>query len=131
VPVQATALLVLVWGVTGCGEDRAARDAGSASDGALDATGGDRLDAASVPDAASPDAAVPVVDPACTQNGCLRSLEHVGDYAQSVLEPFLEPGVTIDYRVVAGGGHVDVAFGFVAQAQRRTEESIAWIRDRL
>lgn len=40
-------------------------------------------------------------------------------------------GVTVDYRVVPEGGHTDVAFGTVVQAQRRTEESVAWIRARL
>jgi S-formylglutathione hydrolase FrmB len=40
-------------------------------------------------------------------------------------------GMDIDYRIVPGGGHVDVAFGFVAEAQLRTQESIEWIRARL
>ncbi|MEW5852162.1 MAG: lipase family protein [Myxococcota bacterium] len=40
-------------------------------------------------------------------------------------------GVTVDYVVVSGGGHVDVAFGFVAQNQLRTEESVDWLRGQL
>jgi dienelactone hydrolase len=40
-------------------------------------------------------------------------------------------GVTVDYDVVPGGGHTDVAFGFVAYQELRTNESIAWLRERL
>jgi acetyl esterase/lipase len=40
-------------------------------------------------------------------------------------------GVEVDYEVVAGGGHTDVAFGFVAYRQLRTDESIAWLRGQL
>ncbi|HTM20486.1 MAG TPA: lipase family protein, partial [Kofleriaceae bacterium] len=40
-------------------------------------------------------------------------------------------GVDVDYVVVPGGGHEDIAFGFVASPQRRTAESIAWLRANL
>lgn len=40
-------------------------------------------------------------------------------------------GVELDYEVVPGGTHVDVAFGFVASDELRTVESVAWIRSRL
>lgn len=42
------------------------------------------------------DAAVPVVDPECEANGCLRSLDEVGDFSRAELEPYLQPGVAID-----------------------------------
>ena len=40
-------------------------------------------------------------------------------------------GDTVDYEVVAGGHHTDVAFGFLAIEQKRTAASLGWIRDRL
>ncbi len=40
-------------------------------------------------------------------------------------------GVTVDYELVPDGGHVDVAFGFVAYPQLRTTQSIAWLKARL
>jgi len=40
-------------------------------------------------------------------------------------------GNTVDYRIVPGGGHIDTAFGYVAQNQLRTEESIGWVLERL
>lgn len=40
-------------------------------------------------------------------------------------------GVTVDYELVPDGGHVDVAFGFVAYPQARTAQSIAWLKARL
>lgn len=40
-------------------------------------------------------------------------------------------GMEIDYRVVEGGTHIDVAFGFVASAELRTEESTRWVLDRV
>jgi hypothetical protein len=39
--------------------------------------------------------------------------------------------VEVEYEVVPGGGHTDVAFGFVAYRQLRTDESIAWLREHL
>jgi dienelactone hydrolase len=40
-------------------------------------------------------------------------------------------GASVDYRVVDGAGHTDVAFGVVAFTQLRADESRAWIRARL
>ena len=40
-------------------------------------------------------------------------------------------GVVVDYEVVPGGAHGDVAHGFVAAFERRTADSIAWIRGRV
>jgi acetyl esterase/lipase len=40
-------------------------------------------------------------------------------------------GNEIDYEIVPGGHHIDVAFGFVAYPQKRTNESIAWVRAEL
>lgn len=40
-------------------------------------------------------------------------------------------GVDVDYVVVPGGTHTDVAWGFLANQELRTDESIAWIRARL
>ena len=40
-------------------------------------------------------------------------------------------GMKVEYEVVPGAGHSDVAFGFVASNEHRTAESIAWLRDQL
>lgn len=40
-------------------------------------------------------------------------------------------GVTVDYELVPGGSHVDVAFGAVIYRERRTDDSLAWLRARL
>lgn len=40
-------------------------------------------------------------------------------------------GASVEYETVPGAGHVDVAFGFLAFPQARTEEALAWLRDRL
>ncbi|MCC6999273.1 MAG: hypothetical protein IT370_31970 [Deltaproteobacteria bacterium] len=40
-------------------------------------------------------------------------------------------GNSVDYEVVPGGTHTNVAFGFVAYQELRTTESIAWLRARL
>ncbi|MBI5500204.1 MAG: hypothetical protein HY907_08180 [Deltaproteobacteria bacterium] len=52
-------------------------------------------------------------------------------WTRAVVEALRAGGVTVDYEVVPGGGHTDVAFGFVAYRQLRTDESIAWLRSRL
>ena len=62
-----------------------------------------------------------------------------GDADAVVLEPWTRELVTalrqgpaaVDYRVVPGGRHSDIAFGFLAVPQRRTEEGLRWIRERL
>lgn len=40
-------------------------------------------------------------------------------------------GVEVELEIVPGGGHLDVAFGFLAVPQRRTEKVLAWLRERL
>jgi hypothetical protein len=40
-------------------------------------------------------------------------------------------GVKVDYEVVRGGTHFDVAFGWITAFDRRTKESIAWLRQQL
>lgn len=40
-------------------------------------------------------------------------------------------GVTVDYEIVPGSGHLGMAFGFVATYETRTTESIAWLRGKL
>jgi len=48
-----------------------------------------------------------------------------------LVEALRAAGQSVDYVVVEGGTHTDVAFGFVSQAELRTDESISWIRERL
>ena len=76
-------------------------DAGAADVGAADAGGA--TDAASSPDVGSPpdasgpaDAGAVAPDPACTANGCLRSVQAAGDYTKAQLAPYLQAGVVID-----------------------------------
>jgi hypothetical protein len=40
-------------------------------------------------------------------------------------------GVSVDYHVVAHGTHFNTAFGFVAQNELATADSLAWLRERL
>lgn len=40
-------------------------------------------------------------------------------------------GMDIDYRIVEGGTHIDVAFGFVASNELRTVESTRWVLERV
>jgi dienelactone hydrolase len=40
-------------------------------------------------------------------------------------------GVQVGYEVVPGGTHTDVAFGYLASYELRTEASIAWVRARV
>lgn len=40
-------------------------------------------------------------------------------------------GVTVDFQIVPGADHLDIAFGYLAYYQRRTEDAIAWLGDRL
>lgn len=48
-------------------------------------------------------------------------------WTADLVEALRAGGVTVDYEVVFGGTHTDVAFGFVAESQHRTDESIAWV----
>jgi pimeloyl-ACP methyl ester carboxylesterase len=52
-------------------------------------------------------------------------------HTAEMVADFEEAGMTVDFQVVEGAGHVDLAFGFVAFQERRTAESIAWIRSHL
>jgi hypothetical protein len=40
-------------------------------------------------------------------------------------------GVQVDYVLVPDAGHVDLAFGYLAYPQARTEDALAWLRARL
>jgi acetyl esterase/lipase len=40
-------------------------------------------------------------------------------------------GVEVTLNLVPGGGHVDTAFGFLATAERATDDSVAWVLDQL
>lgn len=42
-----------------------------------------------------------------------------------------EGGVEVDYEVVDGATHTDLAFGFVAAYERATDSSVAWLRETL
>lgn len=46
-----------------------------------------------------------------------------------LVETLRAGGVDVEYEIVPGGTHTDVAFGFVAFAELRTEESLSWLRD--
>jgi len=48
--------------------------------------------------------------------------------SRALVDDLRAGGVEVDYRVVPGGEHTTVAFGFVASDELRTEESVAWIR---
>ncbi|MBI5488233.1 MAG: hypothetical protein HY905_12945 [Deltaproteobacteria bacterium] len=52
-------------------------------------------------------------------------------WTRAVVDALRAGGVTVEYEVVPGGGHTDVAFGFVAYRQLRTDDSIAWLRSHL
>ena len=49
----------------------------------------------------------------------------------AVVKALRDGGVTVDYEVVQGGSHADIAFGLVTSAERRTQDSIAWLHERL
>lgn len=42
-----------------------------------------------------------------------------------------QAGVDVTYRVVPGGTHDDIAFGFLAFPQLRTESALAWVEEQL
>jgi acetyl esterase/lipase len=46
-----------------------------------------------------------------------------------LVETLRDGGVDVDYVVVPGGHHTDVAFSFLAYPQLRDDEAIAWLRD--
>jgi dienelactone hydrolase len=68
--------------------DAAARTDGRQGDAQADAT----TDGAAAD--ASARSAEP--DPGCTRNGCLRGVEHLGEYTTLQIAPLLQPGVFID-----------------------------------
>lgn len=48
-------------------------------------------------------------------------------HTRALVDALRAGGVEVEYEVVPGAGHIDLAFGFVADAQARTEESVAWV----
>lgn len=52
-------------------------------------------------------------------------------HTDALVADLREGGMEIDYRVVEGGTHIDVAFGFVATNELRTEESTRWVLERV
>jgi predicted esterase len=50
---------------------------------------------------------------------------------RQVVHALQDGGVDVDYVVVDGGHHVDVAFGWLAYPQVRTEDALSWLRARL
>lgn len=48
-----------------------------------------------------------------------------------VVEALRRGGVVVEYELVPGGTHTDVAWGFLAFEERRTAASIAWLREQL
>jgi dienelactone hydrolase len=50
---------------------------------------------------------------------------------RQAVEALRQGGVQVDYEVVPGATHFDLAFGFVTAAEKRTRESVAWLRERL
>lgn len=50
---------------------------------------------------------------------------------RQLVEALRAGGVNVEYEVVPGGTHSDVAFGFLAVKELRTLESIAWVRSKL
>jgi pimeloyl-ACP methyl ester carboxylesterase len=47
---------------------------------------------------------------------------------RALIDALRAGGVNVDYEVVPGGTHIDIAFGDVALMERRTNEAIAWVR---
>lgn len=47
---------------------------------------------------------------------------------REVVDALRGGGVVVDYVVVPGGSHLNVAFGYLAYQELRTTESIAWLR---
>ncbi len=49
----------------------------------------------------------------------------------ALVENLKKGGIKLDYILLPSGSHTDIAFGFVAQKQIKTDESIQWIREQL
>lgn len=52
-------------------------------------------------------------------------------HTNAVVDALRAGGMDVDYRVVAGGHHTDVAFFVLAIPQIRTEEVLSWLREQL
>lgn len=52
-------------------------------------------------------------------------------HTKELVDELSGAGLDIDYVVVPNGGHVDVAFSFLAVQQLRTEEALGWLREQL
>lgn len=52
-------------------------------------------------------------------------------HTRALVDALRAGGVAVEYEVVPGAGHTDVAFGFVADDEARTDASVAWILEHL
>ncbi|MCC6807864.1 MAG: hypothetical protein IT381_10600 [Deltaproteobacteria bacterium] len=52
-------------------------------------------------------------------------------HTRAMVEDLRAGGVSVDYVVVPGGAHTDVAFSFVAQKQSHSEDAVAWLEAQL
>jgi hypothetical protein len=52
-------------------------------------------------------------------------------YTHQLVDDLNAAGMDVEITDVAGGTHIDTAFGFVASAEHATTESVAWIEDAL
>lgn len=52
-------------------------------------------------------------------------------HTEELVESLRSGGVEVDYLLVNGGNHTNVAFGFLANEELRTAESIAWLKEQL
>lgn len=50
---------------------------------------------------------------------------------RTMVDALRASGMNVEYEVVPGGTHTNVAFGFVAAMELRTNESVAWVRSRV
>jgi pimeloyl-ACP methyl ester carboxylesterase len=75
-------------------------------------------------------AEVPAGLPVAVYQGALDSVVPAA-FTRELVAGLRADGVSVHYVEVAGGRHDDVAFGPLADAQLRTEASVAWVRERL
>lgn len=52
-------------------------------------------------------------------------------HTKELVDELSSAGLDVDYVVVPNGGHVDLAFSFLAVQQLRTEEALGWLREQL
>jgi pimeloyl-ACP methyl ester carboxylesterase len=50
---------------------------------------------------------------------------------RELVESLRAGGVKVDYEIVPGGGHAGIAFGGLVSMELRTNESLAWLREKL